>query len=98
MSNDMKPGRWNASLVDSIFNKGAAGRRALTFPKWDGPEVAGDLPADARRAEPADFPAFDTYRTSNRCRPGFQKMSDTPQISPTDGLNHTRQNDVGLKC
>ena len=58
MSNELKPGRWNASLVDSIFNKGAAGRRALTFPRWDGPAVEPDLPTGMRRAEPADLPAL----------------------------------------
>jgi len=55
-------GRWNASLHDSLFNKGAAGRRGLTFPKWDGDPAAADLdgvlPADTRRAAPADFPAL----------------------------------------
>ncbi len=56
------PGEWNAGLPDSVFNKGAAGRRGLTFPAWDGEpletELAEALPAEFRRAEPADFPAL----------------------------------------
>ncbi len=52
------PGRWNASLPASIFNKGRAGRRALTFPRWDGEDVAADLPDAVRRATPADFPSL----------------------------------------
>ena len=42
MSNEMKPGRWNASLVDSIFNKGGA----LTPDEYDqvkGHPVAGEI-------------------------------------------------------
>jgi glycine dehydrogenase subunit 2 len=63
MSQDhLTTGRWNASLPDSLFNKGAAGRRGLTFPAWDGDPVADDLayalPADLRRAVPADFPSL----------------------------------------
>ena len=59
MSGDnLKPGRWNASLPESIFNKGAAGRRGLTFPKWDGEAVDSALPDSVRRAEPADLPAL----------------------------------------
>ncbi len=50
-------GRWNATLPDSIFDQGAPGRRGLIFARWDG-EPAPDLPADARRAEPADLPAL----------------------------------------
>ncbi len=54
--------RWNASLPDSLFNKGAVGRRGLTFPAWDGEPVAADLadalPVAMRRVEPADFPAL----------------------------------------
>jgi glycine dehydrogenase subunit 2 len=59
---NLASGRWNASLPDSLFNKGAAGRRGLTFPKWDGDAVDQDLaaalPADMRRTETADFPAL----------------------------------------
>jgi glycine dehydrogenase subunit 2 len=59
MSGDnLKPGRWNASLPDSIFNKGAVGRRGLTFPKWDGDTVDTALPDKVRRAESADLPAL----------------------------------------
>jgi glycine dehydrogenase subunit 2 len=59
---NLSPGRWNASLPESLFDKGAAGRRGLTFPAWDGEPVSRDLenalPAEMRRAEPADFPAL----------------------------------------
>ncbi len=59
---EQTPGRWNAGLPGSLFDKGAAGRRGLTFPIWDGESVAADLahslPAAMRRAEPADFPAL----------------------------------------
>jgi len=58
----LTPGRWNADPSESLFGKGAVGRRGLTFPKWDGDPVAADLaevlPASMRRAEPADFPAL----------------------------------------
>ncbi|MGD9548443.1 MAG: aminomethyl-transferring glycine dehydrogenase subunit GcvPB [Candidatus Krumholzibacteriia bacterium] len=54
----VQPGRWNAGLPESIFTKGAPGRRGLTFPRWDGEPVAADLPAGMRRAEPADFPSL----------------------------------------
>jgi len=58
----LTPGRWNASLPASLFNQGAAGRRGLTFPKWDGDprdaDLANVLPEGMRRAEPADFPAL----------------------------------------
>ncbi len=52
------PGRWNASLPASVFDKGRAGRRALRFPRWDGEEVAIDLPDACRRGEPADLPSL----------------------------------------
>jgi len=59
---NLSPGRWNASLPDSLFSKGAAGRRGLTFPNWDGVPLTSDLadalPAGMRRAEPAEFPAL----------------------------------------
>jgi len=60
MSQDsqLTPERWNASLPDSIFNQGVAGRRALTFPKWDGEDVSADLPDAVRRAAPADLPSL----------------------------------------
>ena len=59
---NLKPGRWNASLPESLFNKGAAGRRGLSFPAWDGEPLSTDpadvLPTEMRRTEPADFPAL----------------------------------------
>jgi len=59
MSNEQKtPGRWSANIPDSIFNKGRAGRRAMTFPRWTGAEQAVELPVDSRRAAPADFPSL----------------------------------------
>ena len=66
MSNDSLPNngtpgqRWNASLPESLFDKGAAGRRGLTFPRWDGDRPVSRrlcLPS-MRRAEPADLPAL----------------------------------------
>ncbi len=61
-NNGLKPCRWNASLPDSLFNKGAAGRRGLTFPKWDGDPACADpdaaLPATMRRDQAADFPSL----------------------------------------
>jgi len=59
MSNgDHQPRRWNADLPASIFDKGRAGRRGLTFPRWDGDPVPTDLPAEARRTAPADLPSL----------------------------------------
>jgi glycine cleavage system P protein (glycine dehydrogenase) subunit 2 len=40
----------------TIFEKGAAGRRAFTCPELDVPEVDGLLPAALRRAEPPRLP------------------------------------------
>jgi len=58
----LKPGRWNAGLPDSLFDKGAVGRRGLPFPRWDGDPladaVAAALPAEMRRARAADFPSL----------------------------------------
>ncbi|MCB1184518.1 aminomethyl-transferring glycine dehydrogenase subunit GcvPB [bacterium] len=54
----MSPRRWNADLPQSIFDQGGPGRRGLTFPRWDGEPVDAALPADVRRAAPADFPAL----------------------------------------
>ncbi len=51
-------GRWNATLPDSIFAQGATGRRALTFPRWDGEAVAAELPSPCRRTHPADLPSL----------------------------------------
>jgi glycine dehydrogenase subunit 2 len=51
-------GFWLGELPGSLFDKGAPGRRGLTFPRWDGDEVAVDLPDGMRRAAPADFPAL----------------------------------------
>ncbi len=50
--------RWNAELPSSIFDKGSLGRRALTFPKWDGEKITAELPASMRRGERADLPAL----------------------------------------
>lgn len=59
MSNlEKQPRRWNADLPASIFDKGRAGRRGLTFPRWDGAPVTVDLPAGLRRAAPADLPSL----------------------------------------
>ena len=52
------PGRWNASLPGSLFDKGAPGRRGLTFPRWDGDSPAKPLPRELRRAQPADLPSL----------------------------------------
>ncbi len=48
--------RWLGAQQPSLFEKGSTGRRALRMPAWDGGDVAVDLPADLRRAEPADLP------------------------------------------
>jgi glycine dehydrogenase subunit 2 len=48
--------RWLGTQQASLFEKGIRGRRALRMPAWDGEPAAADLPADARRAEPADLP------------------------------------------
>lgn len=47
---------WLGELPGSLFDKGAPGRRGLTFPRWEG-EPAPKLPASVLRAAPADFPA-----------------------------------------
>jgi glycine dehydrogenase subunit 2 len=52
------PQRWNAELPAPLFEQGRAGRRALTFPRWDGPPVAPELPDSCRRAVPADLPSL----------------------------------------
>jgi glycine dehydrogenase subunit 2 len=57
-SENLSPGRWNASLTESIFDKGGPGRRALSFPRWDGEPVPVDLPATMRRADTADLPSL----------------------------------------
>ena len=50
--------RWGAALQESLFDKGRGGRRALTFPVWDGAAVDASLPESVRRAEPCDLPAL----------------------------------------
>jgi glycine dehydrogenase subunit 2 len=45
-----------AEHVETIFEKGAPGRRAFTAPQLDVPEVDGLLPEALRRAEPARLP------------------------------------------
>ena len=52
------PRRWNAELPVPLFEQGRPGRRALTFPRWDGAPVAAELPADCRRSAPADLPSL----------------------------------------
>ena len=52
------PRRWNAELPVPLFEQGRPGRRALTFPRWDGAPVAAELPADCRRGAPADLPSL----------------------------------------
>nr|MEE4269962.1 aminomethyl-transferring glycine dehydrogenase subunit GcvPB [Candidatus Krumholzibacteria bacterium] len=64
MSNESCPAtevqaqRWNATLPASIFDKGAPGRRGLTFPRWDGQPVEAQLPKELCRAEGADLPSL----------------------------------------
>lgn len=50
--------RWGADLQASIFDKGRAGRRALTFPAWTGAETADSLADTDRRAVPCDLPSL----------------------------------------
>lgn len=50
--------RWNATAPGSIFDKGVSGRRAMTFPRWDGEEVDTALPVEMCRADSADFPSL----------------------------------------
>ncbi len=50
-------GHWLDVLPGSMFDKGGPGRRGLTFARWEG-APAPELPATARRAAPADFPAL----------------------------------------
>ncbi len=50
--------RWNATAPGSLFDKGVAGRRAMTFPKWDGEAIDADLPAEICRQTAADLPSL----------------------------------------
>jgi len=50
--------RWGADLQASIFDKGRAGRRALTFPAWAWAETTDSLAANDRRAVPCDLPSL----------------------------------------
>ncbi len=50
--------RWNATAPASLFDKGVNGRRAMTFPKWDGPKIENTLPGEMRREKTADFPSL----------------------------------------
>ncbi len=50
--------RWNATAPASLFDQGVVGRRATTFPRWDGQELTVELPADVRRATAADLPSI----------------------------------------
>ncbi len=54
----MEPVRWGAARQASLFRQGRPGRRALTFPAWDGEPVDADLPAALQRAAPPDLPAL----------------------------------------
>jgi len=61
MANDTgntTPQRWGAALQDSLFAKGRAGRRALTFPAFDGDAADAEVPAAARRGAACDLPAL----------------------------------------
>jgi glycine dehydrogenase subunit 2 len=50
--------RWNATAPGSLFDKGVDGRRAMTFPRWDGEAVNVDLPQEICRASSADLPSL----------------------------------------
>ena len=67
-------GRWNAEIPPSVFDKGSPGRRAMTFPKWDGEAVEVELPDGARRAEAADLPALSEPQVGRfRTAPGDRR-------------------------
>jgi glycine dehydrogenase subunit 2 len=53
------------STIDLIFEKSTPGKRAITFPKCDVPEVdlASALPADLIRQTPADLPEVSEIET-----------------------------------
>ncbi|MCP4292115.1 MAG: glycine dehydrogenase subunit 2 [bacterium] len=53
----MKNQRWNATPPPSLFEQGVSGRRAMTFPRWDGESVETQLPKEACRAEVCDLPS-----------------------------------------
>jgi glycine dehydrogenase subunit 2 len=55
---DISPVAWGAQRPGSLFQKGQPGRRALTFPAWDGQPVSTELPPAACRARPADLPCL----------------------------------------
>jgi glycine dehydrogenase subunit 2 len=55
---DVTPRRLADARQESLFEKGRAGRRGLTFPAWDGADVDTSLPDWAGRAEPADLPSL----------------------------------------
>ncbi len=50
--------RWNATAPGSLFDKGVVGRRAMTFPRWDGEDMDSSLPEDICRASAADLPSL----------------------------------------
>jgi glycine dehydrogenase subunit 2 len=54
----VEPTRWGAEPQASLFAQGRPGRRALTFPAWDGEPMKAALPAEVRRTAPADLPAL----------------------------------------
>ena len=53
-----QPLPWGAAQSASIFAKGRAGRRALTFPTWSGEAVDTTLPAELVRDQDADLPSL----------------------------------------
>ena len=55
---DIQPMPWGALRLGSLFQKGRPGRRALTFPAWDGEPVAAELPNTVLRTVPAELPSL----------------------------------------
>ena len=63
--------------------------------------VADDLPPDhsiREIVEPAEFDTLQTNGASDRIRPGFEQMSNPPQVAFTKGLNGARQNNIGFEA
>ena len=54
----LEPAPWGASFAGSLFSKGQPGRRALSFPAWDGEAVETDLPPTCLRHTPAELPSL----------------------------------------
>jgi len=55
---DLQPTPWGARATGSLFAKGQPGRRALSFPAWDGGPVPAALPEACLRQIPAELPAL----------------------------------------